>query len=80
MIAVNVVKYQRLTHRDCCEITLTNNNGGTVTILNYGATLEKFIVPDHQGKLINMVLSLPKASYYSKEIFLVERLAELLDE
>lgn len=67
MIAVNVVKYQRLTHRDCCEITLTNNNGGTVTILNYGATLEKFIVPDHQGKFINMVLSLSKASYYSKE-------------
>lgn len=66
MVKVEVTKYQRLLHRDCCEITLTNTQGAAVTILNYGATLEKFLVPAVGGVLTNMVMSLPTAADYSK--------------
>ena len=36
-----VKKYGYLDDRDLCEISLINDNGMQVKILNYGATLEK---------------------------------------
>lgn len=59
----NFVKYGRKDGKDLCEITLTNDAGMQVKVLNYGATLEKVLMPD--GK--NMILSLEKPEDYSKE-------------
>ncbi|MDT6951654.1 aldose epimerase family protein [Companilactobacillus alimentarius] len=47
-------------------MTLQNDNGMIVKLLNYGATLEKVMVPDH-GKLINLILSLDYPEDYDKE-------------
>ncbi|GAA3634905.1 galactose mutarotase [Lactobacillus hamsteri] len=57
------IKYGRKDEKDLCEITLTNDAGMQVKVLNYGATLEKVLMPD--GK--NMILSLEKPEDYSKE-------------
>lgn len=35
-------KYGRKDGKDLCEISLKNDNGMVVKVLNYGATLEKF--------------------------------------
>lgn len=56
-------KYGRLNGHDLCEITLENDRGMTVKVLNYGATLEQVLMPD--GK--NMILSLQHPEDYSKE-------------
>lgn len=56
-------KYGQLKQGDLCEITLTNEKGMTVKVLNYGATLEKVIMPDGQ----NMILSLKSPGDYSKQ-------------
>lgn len=58
----NFVKYGQKDGKDLCEITLTNEQGMEVKVLNYGATLEKVILG---GK--NMIMSLAKPSDYSKE-------------
>lgn len=59
----NFIKYGRKDNKDLCEITLENDQGMVVKVLNYGATLEKVIMPD--GK--NMILSLKTPTEYSKE-------------
>ncbi|MBP2057155.1 aldose 1-epimerase [Lactobacillus colini] len=56
------IKYGQKDGKDLCEITLKNNKGMEVKVLNYGATLEKVIF---KGE--NMILSLPHPSDYSKE-------------
>ncbi|KRL89960.1 aldose epimerase family protein [Lactobacillus kalixensis] len=58
----NFEKYGRKDDKDLCEITLENDAGMTVKVLNYGATLEKVLL---DGK--NMVLSLKTPEDYSKQ-------------
>lgn len=45
-------KYGRKDGKDLCEISLKNDNGMVVKVLNYGATLEKVLLNDK-----NMILS-----------------------
>ena len=68
MERINIRKYQYVNKQDYCEITLKNKNGVTATILNYGATLEKFCLPaaDSHTAPENMILSLPRPEDYSK--------------
>jgi aldose 1-epimerase len=49
------------------EFTLQNDNNMTVKLLNYGATLEKILLPNSKGKLENVILSLDKPNDYDKE-------------
>lgn len=58
----NFVKYERKDNKDLCEITLENDAGMAVKVLNYGATLEKVLL---NGE--NMILSLNSPEDYSKE-------------
>ena len=58
----NFVKYGRKDNKDLCEITLENDHGMVVKVLNYGATLEKVLFNDE-----NMILSLKSPEDYSKE-------------
>jgi len=51
---------------DKYEICLRNKNGMIVKLLNYGATLEKILIPTDHG-LENIILSLPSPSDYDKE-------------
>lgn len=55
-------KYGRKDGHDLCEITLENDHGMSVKILNYGATLERI---DFDNK--NMIISLDTPDDYSKE-------------
>jgi aldose 1-epimerase len=47
--------------------TLTNKNGMSVSIMNYGATIVKIIVPDRQGRLGDVVLGFDRFSPYLHE-------------
>ena len=58
----NFVKYERKDNKDLCEITLENDAGMAVKVLNYGATLEKVLLDGE-----NMILSLNSPEDYSKE-------------
>ena len=60
-----VRKYGYLDNRDLCEISLINDNGMQVKILNYGATLEKIEIPTSKG-LENIIMSLTSPEDYSK--------------
>lgn len=55
-------KYSRKNGQDLCEISLENNQGMKVKILNYGATLEKVLLDGE-----DMILSLNSPEDYSKE-------------
>ena len=44
--------------------TLTNKNGMSVSIMDYGATIVKLIVPDRNGKLDDVVLGFDQFSPY----------------
>jgi len=44
--------------------TLSNANGVSVSIMDYGATIEKILAPDRQGKLDDIVLGFDKFSPY----------------
>jgi len=44
--------------------TLTNKNGVSVSIMDYGATIVKILAPDRNGKLDNIVLGFDKFSPY----------------
>lgn len=61
-----VRKYGTMGDKDLCEITLINDNGVHVTILNYGATLERFEIPVPTG-LENIIMSLETPEDYAKE-------------
>ena len=70
----NFVKYERKDNKDLCEITLENDAGMAVKVLNYGATLEKVLLDGE-----NMILSLNSPEDYSKERnFWAAQLVELL--
>ena len=55
-------KYGRKDGNDLCEISLKNDNGMVVKVLNHGATLEKVLLNDK-----NMILSLNSPADYSQE-------------
>ncbi|NVO87495.1 galactose mutarotase [Lactobacillus rhamnosus] len=63
---VSVEQYGQYQGQNLYELTLTNDQGMVVKLLNYGATLEKVLLPESDG-LHNMVLSLPTREDYSKE-------------
>jgi aldose 1-epimerase len=46
------------------EFTLRNRNGMTAKIINYGATLRELWVPDHHGKLTDVVLGFDDVQGY----------------
>jgi aldose 1-epimerase len=46
--------------------TLTNKNGVSVSIMNYGATIVKILAPDRDGKLDDIILGFDKFSPYPK--------------
>lgn len=48
------------------ELTMTNRNGMVVKVLNYGATLERVMVPDGDTKT-DVILTLASPEDYSKE-------------
>lgn len=58
----NFYKYGRKDKQDLCEISLKNDRGMEVKVLNYGATLEKVLLNDE-----NMILSLRSPEDYSRE-------------
>lgn len=51
---------------DKYEITLQNDHMMTVKLLNYGATLEKILLPNQNKKLENIILSLNTPGDYDK--------------
>ena len=53
---VSVEQYGQYQGQNLYELTLTNDQGMVVKLLNYGATLEKVLLPEADG-LHNMVLS-----------------------
>ncbi|KRM12283.1 aldose epimerase family protein [Paucilactobacillus suebicus] len=63
---IQVNKYAYKDEHDYCEIELSNDNGMKVDLLNYGATLEKVLVPTSNG-LRNVIMSLDQPADYSKE-------------
>ena len=63
---VSVEQYGQYQGQNLYELTLTNDQGMVFRLLNYGATLEKVLLPEADG-LHNMVLSLPTREDYSKE-------------
>lgn len=63
---VLVRKYGMLGSKDLCEITLINDNDVHATILNYGATLERFEIPVPTGRE-NIIMSLETPEDYAKE-------------
>ncbi|KFC33859.1 aldose epimerase [Lacticaseibacillus rhamnosus K32] len=63
---VSVEQYGQYQGQNLYELTFTNDQGMVVKLLNYGATLEKVLLPEADG-LHNMVLSLPTREDYSKE-------------
>lgn len=62
-----VNKYDHKDTKDYCEITMTNDHGMQVKLLNYGATLEKVLLPIENGSLENVIMSLHSPEDYSKE-------------
>ncbi|MCT3064954.1 aldose epimerase family protein [Lactiplantibacillus pentosus] len=63
---VSVFKYGHQNHHDLCEISMVNDRGVQVKILNYGATLESIVLPMVTGPR-NVVLSLGGPEDYAKE-------------
>ena len=52
--------------REVTEYTLTNSNGASVTILNYGGTIISIKVPDKNGELGDVVLSYDSLAQYQQ--------------
>ena len=46
------------------RVTMTNDRGMRVSVLTYGATLTEIAVPDRDGRIANVVLSLPDMPAY----------------
>lgn len=65
-MSIKINKYDNLNGHDLCEIILENKHGVRISLLNYGATLEKFEIPTKHG-YENILMSLKKPEDYSKE-------------
>ncbi len=46
------------------EVTLSNQRGMRLTLIDYGATMTGIVVPDRRGRLANVMLSLPTLAAY----------------
>jgi aldose 1-epimerase len=53
--------------RAVSQITLTNPKGASVEIIDYGATVTKFLVPDKDGKLGDVVLGFDNIKQYETD-------------
>ncbi len=52
-------------------LRLTNASGASVTVLDYGATVQSLLVPDRDGKLVDVVLGYDSAADYERnDVFL----------
>ena len=60
---ITVKKYDHQAGKDYCELTLTNDQGMQVKLLNYGATLEQVLLPGENGPE-DVILSLPSSADY----------------
>jgi aldose 1-epimerase len=49
------------------EYTLTNSNGASAQIINYGATVTRLLVPDKDGKLGDVVLGFDNLKQYEDQ-------------
>ncbi|WP_225046806.1 aldose epimerase family protein [Lacticaseibacillus kribbianus] len=67
MERITVEQYAQLAEHDLCEITLTNRNGVVVKLLNYGATLERVLLPTTDGGTHDAIMHLNTAADYSKD-------------
>ncbi len=47
--------------------TLTNKNGVSVSIMDYGATIVKIVVPDRQGRMADIVLGFDRVGPYQHQ-------------
>ncbi|WPC16615.1 galactose mutarotase [Pediococcus inopinatus] len=65
-MTVNLKKYQFTKNKSYYEIEMKNTNGMIVKLLNYGATLEKVLLPTIEGER-NVILSLDTPEDYSKK-------------
>ncbi|WP_155286841.1 aldose epimerase family protein [Lacticaseibacillus zhaodongensis] len=65
MQRITVTQYQYVNNRAYCEISLVNKHSVRATILNYGATLEKFSLPG-SAQNRSVILSLKNPTDYSK--------------
>ncbi|MFK2820419.1 aldose epimerase family protein [Flavobacteriaceae sp. LMIT009] len=54
----------------CTTIRVTNSNGLELLVNPIGATIMALKVPNKKGKLINVVLGLPKVSDYQSSVYL----------
>lgn len=63
---IQTEKITEIDSNELFEITLISPSGMQVVFLNYGASIEKFLIPTETG-LKNMVLSLPEPVDYLRE-------------
>lgn len=63
---IGIQEYGKFFQHNLYEITLINDYGMHVSLLNYGATLEKVELPTDDG-LENVIMSLEKPIDYSRE-------------
>lgn len=58
-MSVEKTLYGKIGEKDVNEFSITNNNGTKACILEYGATLDKFIINSKDGSPVDVLVSLP---------------------
>ena len=59
--------YGKVNNNEISVYTLTNRNGVSLSVTDFGATILKLLVPDHSGKLADVVLGYDRLECYSVE-------------
>ncbi len=59
--------YGKVNNNEISVYTLTNRNGVSLSVTDFGATILKLLVPDHSGKLADVVLGYDRLEGYSVE-------------
>jgi aldose 1-epimerase len=59
--------YGKVNNNEISVYTLTNRNGVSLSVSDFGATILKLLVPDHSGKLADVVLGYDRLEGYSVE-------------
>lgn len=65
--SINTQSYGMINTKEIVAYTLQNKSGMQVTVLNYGTTITKILVPDKQGMLGNVVLGFDSLEGYLQE-------------
>lgn len=60
----------KINNKSITAVELTNENGTSVTILNYGAIIQKFLVKNKNGVLQDIVLGFDEVEGYVQEDYL----------